>query len=359
MFDALDSDRDGVVGREELREGLGQMAAALGIAVDAEDGQSFKNAERRAEAEPEPAAGAATIPPRDAGAGAGATPKKAGGIGWFLPTKADEENLSFTAGFSSSVAMIIATEIGDKTFFIAAVLSMRNARSAVFGGAILGLIIMTILSTMMGLVLPTFLPRKYTHIIGGLLFLYFGVKLVLESRSMEDKVSDELEEVEEELLHTRKKDEAESAGDDQDPEKGKVRMGTVTNRGKANSSAPSSNNGGVSFRKAASDVSTSSTGMSSAVRYSDSSWKRVFTQALTLTFVAEWGDRSQIATIALAAAKDPLGVTLGGCFGHSICTGMAVIGGRMLASRISEKTVTFWGGLAFNIFGLHSLFFET
>ena len=145
MFDALDSDRDGVVGREELREGLGQMAAALGIAVDAEDGQSFKNAERRAEAEPEPAAGAATIPQRDAGAGAGATPKKAGGIGWFLPTKADEENLSFTAGFSSSVAMIIATEIGDKTFFIAAVLSMRNARSAVFGGAILGLIIMTIL----------------------------------------------------------------------------------------------------------------------------------------------------------------------------------------------------------------------
>jgi putative Ca2+/H+ antiporter (TMEM165/GDT1 family) len=33
----------------------------------------------------------------------------------------------------------------------------------------------------------------------------------------------------------------------------------------------------------------------------------VMTEAFTLTFLAEWGDRSQIATIALAAAKDPYG----------------------------------------------------
>ena len=72
---------------------------------------------------------------------------------------------------------------------------MKNDRMAVFGGAILALIIMTILSTMMGLVLPALIPKKYTHIIGGILFLYFGVKLLLDSRGMEDKVSEELEEV--------------------------------------------------------------------------------------------------------------------------------------------------------------------
>lgn len=51
----------------------------------------------------------------------------------------------FLKALFSSFSAIIATEIGDKTFFIAAVLSMRNDRMAVFGGAILALIIMTIL----------------------------------------------------------------------------------------------------------------------------------------------------------------------------------------------------------------------
>jgi putative Ca2+/H+ antiporter (TMEM165/GDT1 family) len=81
-------------------------------------------------------------------------------------------------------------------------------------------------------------------------------------------------------------------------------------------------------------------------------------QSLTLTFLAEWGDRSQIATIALAAAKNPMGVMLGGCIGHSLCTGLAVIGGRILASRISEKMVSQWGGVIFLLFGLHSIFLE-
>ena len=219
----------------------------------------------------------------------------------------------FWKAFTSSIAMIIATEIGDKTFFIAAVLSMKHSRSAVFTGAILALIVMTILSTAMGLVLPNIMPRKYTHILGGILFMYFGCKLIYDSRKMEDgRVSDELEEVEESLLQQSNKKEDEETG-----------------------------------RPTQKSTSTGNSG-----------WYPIALQSMTLTFLAEWGDRSQIATIALAAAKNPVGVTVGGCLGHSFCTGMAVIGGRMLAARISEKTVTLGGGCIFIIFGLHSLFFE-
>ena len=89
-----------------------------------------------------------------------------------------------------------------------------------------------------------------------------------------------------------------------------------------------------------------------------SSWARdwpILAQAFTITFIAEWGDRSQIATIAMAAAQEPFGVTLGACIGHALCTGLAVIGGRLLSTRISERAVAFSGGVLFVIFALHSL----
>lgn len=205
------------------------------------------------------------------------------------------DDLKFWPAFVNSLSMIIATEIGDKTFFIAAVLSMKNDRLSVFGGAILALAVMTVLSSMMGLVLPSFLPRKYTHIIGGILFFYFGVKLLMESRSMsEGKCSDELEEVEEELLQQSSKKEDSEVEDS-------LEVGLAHT--KLNTSRKSKSGG-------------------------EDKKSGIFMQALTMTFLAEWGDRSQIATIALAAAKDPLGVNVGGILGHSLCTGMAVAGDR-------------------------------
>ena len=127
--------------------------------------------------------------------------------------------------------------------------------------------------------------------------------------------SDELHEVEEELIN--KKGEGASSADDEDP-------------------------------------SELEKGRSSKAAAQHTENLKVFTQAMTLTFVAEWGDRSQIATIALAASKNILGVILGGLLGHAFCTGLAVIGGRLLAARISERTVAVLGGFLFLAFAIHS-----
>ena len=48
------------------------------------------------------------------------------------------------------------SELGDKTFFIAAILAMRNNKLTVFLAAISALAVMTVLSALLGFVVTTF-----------------------------------------------------------------------------------------------------------------------------------------------------------------------------------------------------------
>lgn len=81
----------------------------------------------------------------------------------------------------------------------------------------------------------------------------------------------------------------------------------------------------------------------------------ILLKAFSLTFFGEWGDKSQIATIGLAADENPVGVVLGALLGQTLCTIAAVLGGKSLASRISERMVTLCGGILFVVFGIQSL----
>ena len=173
------------------------------------------------------------------------------------PSDNSLSNFSFAAfsrAFGEAFAVILATEIGDRTFFIAAIMAMRHSRLIIWTGAVGALVVMTVLSTLVGHVAPLLISRTYTQYAAAGLFLFFGIKMLRSGLSIDHSgASDELEEVEREL--TKKEEDTpadeESAPDKQDSKK---------------------------------DQETPN---------------KVLMQAFTLTFLAEWGDRSQIATIAL------------------------------------------------------------
>nr|XP_028947219.1 protein PAM71-homolog, chloroplastic-like [Malus domestica] len=79
-------------------------------------------------------------------------------------------------------------------------------------------------------------------------------------------------------------------------------------------------------------------------------------KSFTLVFVAEWGDRSMLATIALGAAQSPWGVASGATAGHVLATSIAVLGGAFLANYISEKLVGYVGGGLFLVFAVATFF---
>ena len=92
---------------------------------------------------------------------------------------------------------------------------MRHGRLVVYCGAMGALAVMHILSVLMGFALPSLLPKQYTHIASIILFLYFGCRLLKDAYEMEGgKPSDELLEVEEELIHKKTEGDDDKGDDD-------------------------------------------------------------------------------------------------------------------------------------------------
>jgi len=199
--------------------------------------------------------------------------------------------------FTAALLLITISELGDKTFFIAVILSLKNDRKLVFIGVVAALATMTVLSVCVGRIFA-FLPQIYIHYAEIVLFALFGFKLLYDASKMPKGagISDE----QEEALEVVEKAENKFP-------KRKSKWGTLL-------------------------------------------------EAFVLTFVAEWGDRTQIATIALATFYNPVGVIIGGIIGHTICTTIAVLGGKLIEGRISERTITAIGGFLFLIFSAVALF---
>uniref|UniRef100_A0A6N2JY60 GDT1 family protein n=1 Tax=Salix viminalis TaxID=40686 RepID=A0A6N2JY60_SALVM len=211
-----------------------------------------------------------------------------------------------STGFASAFLLIFFSELGDKTFFIAALLAARNSAPIVFTGTFGALAVMTIISVVLGRtfhyvdeILPfrlgeTDLPVD--DIAAVCLLVYFGVSTLIDATSSDGlKAEDEQKEAE----------------------------------------------------LAVSELSGNGTGILAAAN--------TIISTFLLVFVAEWGDKSFFSTVALAAASSPPGVIGGALAGHGVATLIAVLGGSLLGTFLSEKAIAYIGGVLFLVFAAVTL----
>lgn len=194
----------------------------------------------------------------------------------------------FWNGFLSSFTLILASEFGDKTFLTTSIFSLEYPRCLVFMSPMFALTTMNILSIFLGTMTANISPF-IIHYISIILFAMFGIKMIVEGYSM--KKDSDLSEMEKMI------------------EKQAI--------------------------SSAKNVSTLSL------------YSMIFLKIFSLIFLAEWGDRSQLSTILLAAKQNRWAVGLGSFCGNFLTNATAVLCSRIVSEIISVRNVQIIGGFVF------------
>lgn len=84
------------------------------------------------------------------------------------------------------------------------------------------------------------------------------------------------------------------------------------------------------------------------------SLKSVFLSALVMIFLAELGDKTQLAVMGLASAEPPVPVWLGATFALAMTSAIGVIAGRALMRYISIVWLHRVSGVFFILFGVYA-----
>ncbi|CAG9328316.1 unnamed protein product [Blepharisma stoltei] len=199
---------------------------------------------------------------------------------------------------ASSFLAVFLAEIGDRTFFIIAVMAMKNSRSAVFLGNQVTESVIAIIAAFIGAAAVKLIDPLYIQIASCVMFLVYAILSFYEAYHGE---GDSDSEKKDPLL------EESGAGEqanDQLLTESPQRM----------------------------------------------SWMKVFWKTAIMVFLAEWGDKSNTTIISLSALSDPILVAIGAIIGFAAIGLIGVLVGKLIEKYISEKTVKIAAGVLFLIF---------
>lgn len=202
--------------------------------------------------------------------------------------------------FTESFGVVFLSEFGDKSMFATALMAMKYNPFLVCLGTLFSLTIMTFIACFLGQLMH-YLPSTITHYSSIALFIFFGLQMIIQSRSL-----------------------------------------------------PNTPGGKGGERADAEELvaQVNSDGSTTAVSSSGISGLGVLVKVSSLIFVAEWCDRSMLATMALAASSNTVAVIGGATLANIVCTGLAVCAATVVASKISERMVALIAGILFEVFAV-------
>mmetsp|Transcript_150744 Transcript_150744/g.274350 ORF Transcript_150744/g.274350 Transcript_150744/m.274350 type:complete len:262 (+) Transcript_150744:89-874(+) len=225
-------------------------------------------------------------------------------------------SIALSGGFTAdmrvcaqSLVLVGIAECFDKTWFIALFMALRHDRSIVFLGSILALLVHTVIAAGLGLAIS----RIFTP--GTLNFMAAGLYAIFA------------------LLYTR---DWYTTGDESDVfANGKEEAEEVVSIG---NSAPQGYTG------------------ADARQQKKTNQCEVFMKCFAAVFVAEWGDRTQIAMVGQHASLPLVPVCVGSAVAFLLLTWSAVCVASLFDKlRMSEKSVRGISALSFAIFALIAL----
>ena len=239
---------------------------------------------------------------------------------------------SFLSSFGYSLSLIFLSDLTDKSIFLIIFLSKKLPSLTLYIVSLCSVLLMNYLSILLGFYLPKLISILYMQIIACFIFITFGIISIYESFKEDEKMNDLIEFTKKELNDSTENDYSLMNEDlentETDVESNKELIFSSIIRSNSYMSDSSNNEGSI--------------GLITAIFF-----------ALCLS---DFGDKSQLAIITMAAIYNIYGILLGSTIALVGTVTLAVLFGKWISEKISPKKLLFIGGIIFLSFGLETLY---
>jgi len=210
--------------------------------------------------------------------------------------------------------LVAIAELFDKTWFVALLMAMNHPRNVVFWGCYSALVVHTVIAAGFGFLVSRVMPITTLHFVAAGLYAVFAL-LYARDFYKADPSGD--------VIAAGKEEAGEAIIDEEEVVPMIPNGKNMEGKGKV------------------------------IAREQKAQWTKIFIKCFMPMFIAEWGDRTQIAMIGQHASQPLVPVCLGSLAAFFVLTASAVAAGSMLHDRqVSERLVHFISALSFAVFAL-------